>query len=571
MATHFVSAILVAGVLSLRVAFAQGTAETPVNPVAWENLCFELPAHQYAAEVVAQADGKFLVVAQPPTPEEGQFLRRHLPDGQTDETFAPFWAPTIDTRADPIQLRDGGYAVMTRTADDQTATLIRLNPNGAIDPDFQPSHWGSTIYEMKAGPEGCIYVRAVIPNQPLTRVESTGRIDTLFNFADPKRINYFDIADDGAVYGRTQLSDGSDDRFARLNRDGSFDPTFVPPFIPWPQVPSIRVFDNKVYVTEASVDTDWRILRLHHNGTLDEAFAPLPVGLNSLPLPFFDEAGRIYAFEAMEHFERRNKYLRRYDSNGVEDPSFVPMLFGSVGEVFAIHHGYLFSRSLGFACHPGLSQVPGRPAPVLVRRASLAPATPRVAVMGIDYGGNDYAYVTDRASRFEFRGAPELELIRTGANDQPWTVLLQTRSGTATANVDYSAQAREVHFPAGKTTAPIPFAILNDTIVERAETYYFDFFDQNSQPVGTVAVTIQNDDYGPAFSFPTVLQDGRHRIQISEPTLLDAKPVWSSTDLIQWSEYPTLLIDSVRYIEVDPTQTRYYATEAQAEGFNDIP
>ena len=148
--------------------------------------------------LVIQPDGRIVVggAFEHINGERRPFIARLLPDGSVDTSFQPNGGPTSDWTViiETLALQSDGKILMGgffKKVDGQPMlNLARLNPDGTFDPTFK----------LKAGASGPVWR---IRQQPDGKIVVGGVFDTLGNRASKK--------------------------LARLNADGSNDPTFRPP------------------------------------------------------------------------------------------------------------------------------------------------------------------------------------------------------------------------------------------------------------------------------------------------------------------------------------------------------
>jgi uncharacterized delta-60 repeat protein len=190
----------------------------------------------------------------------------------------------IETQADGKILLAGvfnGYNGIRRRG------MVRLNPDGTIDPTFNLFLEGGSmiIYDTLVLPDGKIMVSAFSTNFDgfasfdFFRVNSDGSLDTFFQVADGV-ITKIARQPDGKILVGGTFADGLDNfnRIKRYNTDGSPDPSFnigsgfnstVGDLVIQP--------DGKILVVGGFTSFNGtpvnRIARLHPNGSLDTSFS----------------------------------------------------------------------------------------------------------------------------------------------------------------------------------------------------------------------------------------------------------------------------------------------------------
>ena len=143
-------------------------------------------ASSHIRSIVVQADGKILVGGAFASWDEFGFgyLVRLNADGTLDRSFRPNFPLNGEVTSVVLQ-PDGqiliGGAFSGITANSQTyANLIRLNPDGSLDPSFRISSYVGTVMAVQLLPDGRVVAGGL--NSPYLRVYSaTGALDNTFN------------------------------------------------------------------------------------------------------------------------------------------------------------------------------------------------------------------------------------------------------------------------------------------------------------------------------------------------------------------------------------------------------
>jgi len=255
--------------------------------------------------------------------------------GSLDVTFNPtdqgFWAVSGLTSAIAYQ-PDGKILIAGRTYFNQNnGPIIRLNPDGSLDPSFSCRFRNENINAMVCLPDGKIMVGGwatwtETPN--IARLNSDGSIDGSFNTgtgADGS-IETIAIQPDGKVLiggAFTNYNGNFQPRIARLNPDGTIDKSFKYLVI---AIPNHSIFaiavapDGKLLVGDGG-----SLVRLNPDGSLDENFRinfPVSGGFGSF---VFSRDGKVLVGGS---FVYRTKYgearhdLMRLDENGSLDETF---------------------------------------------------------------------------------------------------------------------------------------------------------------------------------------------------------------------------------------------------------
>jgi uncharacterized delta-60 repeat protein len=251
--------------------------------------------------IALQPDGKILVsglvgpIIQPPTTRRSGLLRLN-PDGTPDASF-PF-VPIFTMNAIAIQ-PDGKILVggwFFEIGGEQKATIARINSDGSIDPTFNPGTGASyTIGKIAVQPDGRVLIAGEftsfngVPRVSVARLNPNGSIDPTF---EPKGLNgarEIGMQSDGKILvgGSFAVEPGVATQWiSRLNSDGSIDAAFQSPFTPLSSafvggIQTIDVqIDGKIVVggnAGEGILTN-RVLRLNPDGTLDANFHSSAVG-----------------------------------------------------------------------------------------------------------------------------------------------------------------------------------------------------------------------------------------------------------------------------------------------------
>lgn len=560
--------------ISLGAAFlASATfgAEMELNLLASNPVCFELPGDEYVAGARMTADGKFLVTSQRPRAVDGQVLRRFHLDGRRDESFAEMSAAIIDS-ARITPLRDGSYAVLVRSGEATTSALLKLTANGVVDAAFAQPNW-TPINEIEEAESGRLYL--LLRDGRIARVEADGQSASFVSLPEYARASDFlEVAADGAIY--TVLASNPPGAsttwtFSRINPEGVVDPSFNPPFRP----STIQLRGAELYAVEPIASPEVLAYRLLPSGAMDPSFGPIPMsalvpgsGAPASKLPLVDDAGWFYGLKVIPPYRHEAWHLYRYDAAGNVDPAFRPGLFHQRLDALGVCQDGLYVVG-EVRCRPPLPRVEGRPEPIGVIRYALNQSEQRIILWPEWVGAMTHFRVTTVTTAREDLTA-SIEIARTGPNEQAAAVWYRARAGTAQEGSDFAAHSGEIQFAAGQTKASAVAPLIPDTLPERTETFYLDFFTEQGAALGSITIEIPNDDQGLAINFPTRLPDGRWRVLYAHNSVLQ-RPVWSSTDLVNWSPYPTYSLDYAQYIDIDPAgEFRFFRTEPNA-GFYDLP
>jgi uncharacterized delta-60 repeat protein len=288
-----------------------------------------------AGEVAIQSDGKIIVGGNFNTYNGSPIadLIRLNSDGSLDASFDS----DLEGVGEIVIQPDGKILVATET------TIVRLNVDGSIDTGFDAGTGGegnSDVIAIVLQPDGKILIAGEFTEfngatvNRITRLNSDGSIDSSF---DPgaganKDILTMALQSDGKIMigGYFESFDGIDrDHIARLNSDGSLDPSFNPTisgYLPWVFKCYIQS-DNKIllsgnFTAWNSVSNLW-LARLNPDGSVDTGFNS---NLNSVTRDMAVQPdGKIVVvgdFALYDTIHRRG--IARLNADGTLDTSFDP-------------------------------------------------------------------------------------------------------------------------------------------------------------------------------------------------------------------------------------------------------
>jgi uncharacterized delta-60 repeat protein len=252
-------------------------------------------------KIVLQPDGKILIAGSF-TSYNGTTrnrIARLNPDGSLDLTFDPGTGANNSVRSMAVQtdgriIIGGDFMAYNGTSINRIA---RLNSDGTLDASFNPgSGTNGSVLGILIQSDGKIVIAGYFPVyngltvNSICRLNSDGSLDSSFNAGSGVDNTILDIAiqSDGkfVIAGQFTIYNGSTSfRIARLNENGTFDPSFnigtgASQFIQT----LILQPDGKVVIagefTTFSGVTRNRIARLNTNGSLDLSFNP-GIGANT--------------------------------------------------------------------------------------------------------------------------------------------------------------------------------------------------------------------------------------------------------------------------------------------------
>lgn len=235
------------------------------------------------------------------------------------------------------------------------SNIVRLNPNGTVDPSFAPppitvadglgGTLNGTLYTLVAQPDGKVLIGGGftslggVARTNLARLNANGSLDTSFDVStgDAKVVWRLARQPDGTTYvggGFDRLGGATRPGLARLTSSGALDTTFAPNLSPYigPSVRCIAVqTDGKlliggVFATFTGTLNYFGVLRLNANGTVDGTFTPpqLPAVATSRIEDLVIQAdGKIVVaggFTAIGGVTRQS--IARLESNGAVDQTW---------------------------------------------------------------------------------------------------------------------------------------------------------------------------------------------------------------------------------------------------------
>jgi uncharacterized delta-60 repeat protein len=169
-------------------------------------------------------------------------IARLNPDGSTDATFnPPVFGVNLDPRVRTLALQPDGKILVGGqfVSTGNLAMLVRLNPDGSLDPSFAPAlDRSGHIFDIAVQPDGKIIaggdVRLAGSNfiQFLVRFNQDGSVDNTFQVPPPSgTIRRIVLQPDGKILVGGDFSSFGNitrSKIARLNADGSLDSSFNP-------------------------------------------------------------------------------------------------------------------------------------------------------------------------------------------------------------------------------------------------------------------------------------------------------------------------------------------------------
>ncbi|HWJ28134.1 MAG TPA: hypothetical protein VNS32_16435, partial [Flavisolibacter sp.] len=277
-------------------------------------------------------------------------IARINPDGTLDPSFNPgtgvaesiFSGPTVNSIA--VQL--DGKIVIGGLFDSYNGTsrrrVARINSDGSIDNTFNPGIGvNGSVYAVAVQSDGKILIGGGFPTyngvtcNGLIRVNADGSVDASYKIGSGTgssgEIDCIAIQGDGKILiggTFTSFNGSSCSRIARLNTDGTLDPTFSIGSGANYTIKAITVqSDGKILVggsfySYRGADL-YYLARLNADGTVDATFKPGTGANAQVSSIAIDGDGKILITGAFTNFNGVNSsYIARLYTNGTADASF---------------------------------------------------------------------------------------------------------------------------------------------------------------------------------------------------------------------------------------------------------
>lgn len=466
-------------------------------------------APRYTIALALQADGRILVGGWNGNPGTGPLtpaLLRLEANGTVDSSFQA----VCDGFVDALVLQpDGRLIVSASQAIGQTESrlrLIRLNPDGSVDPTFVPPAEVLTDWQwalaLAVQTDGRILVSGMVGPWPqrearLVRLEPDGRLDTSFRAARPA----VDFA--LALQAGGKILVGSTNHVYRLASDGSLDATFGES-----GNPEGLVTEDSGWIECLGLQAEGGVLVGGRFSTFSGMERPTVVRLQN---------GSASAAGALTWTTRE---LAVAETAGQAE-----LWVARVGG----HHGDVM---VNYATHGGTAQAGRRyqPQAGVLRFADGDSAPKRVTIPILDdrIGLGDQTFFArlanslggavlaapaevgvtiaedDTSLRFEqaayqvceHAGFLEVRVIRRGLLNRTSTVMCNAVPGTAQPGRDYTAQPTQLTFAPGETTAAFRLSLIDNAWGQWDRSLTVVLRDNVGADIEepAVAVTILDDD-----------------------------------------------------------------------------
>ena len=457
-------------------------------------------------------------------------------DGTVDASFDPGVGPNDQVRAVAVQA-DGRILVagdFTQFAGQARGRLARLTATGALDPSFNTgSGFGGAVSTVVIDAAGKILVGGSFtsfngaPAMRMVRLNPDGSLDGSFNLGSgfDDAVQSIAVQVDGRIVAGgdfTTVGGFARSRIARLNTDGSIDPTINFGLGADSGVSAVLVqfYDGRIVAGGAFVRFD---------GVLADRLVRLNGGNNAGSGSFeFEPAG----FARLESgVTAQITVLRRNGLTGAASVQYQDVV-GGTAVAGVNYQGISPAGTLNFASGQGSAIFnvglldDGVSTGNLL--ANLRLLNPVGAVLGLQNTATltildddaTLAFSNSAYSINERGGQAVIDVVRTGGTNGVVTVDFGTvPGGTATAGVDYTNVTGVLVFGDGETLKMFTVPIIDDAIVEGNETVMLALSNPKGQGAATArlgaqataTLVIVDDEFSPG-----VLSFATNASQVSE-------------------------------------------------------
>jgi len=241
--------------------------------------------------IVLQTDGRILIGGQFPNVDGGGHpqLSQLNADGTLDPTFNPpspnGLVNSMTLQPDKKIIIGGAFSTIGGSGGVVRFHVARLNPDGSVDPDFDPNA-DAEVYSTALQADGKIIVGGPfatvggIARNGIARLNTDGTPDTNFNPDANSYVISAAVQPDGKILiggNFTTIGGTARNHIARLNSDGTLDLGFDPNVNAIVYSMALQADGRIVIAGEFSTVggvARSRIARLNANGTLDSSFNP---------------------------------------------------------------------------------------------------------------------------------------------------------------------------------------------------------------------------------------------------------------------------------------------------------
>lgn len=437
-------------------------------------------------------------------------LARIYSDGTLDRTFEVGVGPNDAVRALALQ-PDGRLLVgglFTTFNNTNRNHIVRLNVDGGVDITFNPGAGADNpINAVALQPDGKVLIGGSfslfdgVTRNGIARLNTNGTLDVQFDIGTGANgaVNAIALQSDGKIVigGEfTRVNGQPANRIARLNPDGSFDTSFRTGSGANKPVLALQLqTDRKILVGGIFDAFNGRplsgIARLNPDGSVDEGFNPGQGANNAVFCIGLQIDGKILLGGDFTLFNGVTQTrITRLNSDGSVDPT---INFGTGANGFVNYITVQPNRDIlisgGFTSYNSLP----RNYLARIHSGSVAGAGSlefQPPVFQVDENKSD-ALITVR---------------RVGGMTGTVQVDYFTSDGTAREGADYTAARGTLVFPQGESVRSFTVPIINDILVENAESVILSLTNfvgaaRGGQPNATLV--INSDDSVIGFSAPS--------------------------------------------------------------------
>ena len=267
--------------------------------------------------------------------------REQLRRFQADGSPTPGFAPPLSMSASAVHQLPDGKILYTASGGNVTRSLIRLESNGAVDNTYvlDPVVTGIKNQWRIDPMNRPVFLAATAAGPRLVRLLENGSIDPTFNpiLAAAGTGNVVAVQADGKVLltgGFTQMGGIPRNKFARLNADGTVDPSFNAGtgFSSLPRKLLVQPDGKIIAAGDFSSYNGTPVgymVRINVDGTIDNTFTATVDGSSGIHSVALQADGKIViggAFFMVNGVGRPG--IARLESNGALDVAFNPVIAG---------------------------------------------------------------------------------------------------------------------------------------------------------------------------------------------------------------------------------------------------
>jgi uncharacterized delta-60 repeat protein len=450
---------------------------------------FNADADKDVRAIVEQPDGKILIGGSFTVingqPRNG--VARLNEDGTLDNAFNP----NVKGSVYAIALQPDGKilvgGIFTADSLEQRENLARLNTDGTLDTAFADSSTDNTIIDIVIQPDGKILIGGyftIVGRQThigIARLYANGSLDSAFDpnvnrgtGEIPRSVEAIALQPDGRILigGNFFMVGGqTQNGIARLNIDGTLDSAFAS--VPIYGASDILLQSNgKILVRSPYLVNGVKNLypvRLNENGTIDNTFNQNINGVIFAMNIQSDGKILIGGYFTTVGGQARNSFAR-LNEDGTPDISFSPNFDNNVNKIALQRNGQILVGG-------DFTRVDGQAHNHIARLNETASTidTPIVFINNVSaFEGNS------GTTAFNFT------VNRIGGSERTTKIDYSTSDISAIAPFDYQSASGTITFAPGETAKTIVILVNGDTEAEESENFRVDI----SADVSGGAVTI---------------------------------------------------------------------------------